>query len=115
MTDAAEARFAEAGVRWPKEDMLAWCEDVNARSFTREMERWYYVQAVQLPGGWSNEIKTIEGIDASDARKLIRGELHDYAGWPEVKMSRYRSWLRSCIRDGMTAARYAQISQGGLL
>lgn len=115
MSDAAEARFADAVSRWPKEDMLAWCEDNNHRHFSREIERWYYVEDVQLPGGWTREIKTIDGMDATAARKLIRNELQDYAGWPEDKLKRYRSWLRSCIRRGMTEERYASISQGWIL
>ncbi len=115
MSDAAETRFSDAPCRWPREDMLAWCEDNNMRAFSREMERWYFVEAIKLPSGWTHEIKTLDGIDATAARKLIRGELQDYAGWPEAKMDRYRAWLRSCIKRGMTDARYAQIFQGGML
>lgn len=115
MTDAAEARFSDAASRWPKEDMLAWCENNNMLGCFREIERWFFVEDIQLPSGWVREIKALEGVDATALRKLIRGELKDYAGWTEEKMNRYRSWLRSLIRRGMTEDRYAQVSQRGLL
>ncbi|CDO34061.1 hypothetical protein [Novosphingobium sp. KN65.2] len=115
MSDAADDWLANAPGRWPFEDMLAWCENNNSLPVSREMERWYYVDTVDLPTGRTNEIKVLEGVDAAAARKLTRGELGDFAGWPEERMKGYRSWLRSCIRRGVTNARYAQMTQGGLL
>ena len=109
MTDTADARLA--GTRWSFDDMRAWCEDNNYRTFSREMERWYYVETID----GAHQIQTIEGVDASAARKLIRGELGDFAGWTEERTAGYRSWLRSHIRRGMTNERYADLMQGGLL
>lgn len=113
MTDAADAWLA--GSRWPFEDMQAWCEDNNARPFSREMERWYFVETIDGPNGHGHQIQVLEGVDASAARMLIRGELSTYAGWTEERMQGYRSWLRATIRRGMTAERYATLMQGDLV
>ena len=48
MSDAADAWLA-TGSRWSWDDMLAWCEDNNSRPFSREMERWYYVETIDGP------------------------------------------------------------------
>lgn len=113
MTEAADARLA--GSRWSFDDMRAWCEDNNYRPFSREMERWYYVETVDGPNGHGNQIQTLEGTDADAARKLLKGELGDFAGWTEERSDRYRSWLRSHIRRGLTNERYTTLMQGGLL
>lgn len=114
MSDAADAWLA-TGSRWPFEDMLAWCEDNNARPFSREMGRWYFVETIDGPNGHGNQIQVLEGVDADAARKLIRGELGDFTAWTEERTRGYRSWLRSHIRRGMTSERFHSLMQGGLL
>ena len=115
MSNGADAWLADAPTRWPFDAMLAWCEDNNSRPATRELERWYYVEAVDLPTGRQNEIRVIEGVDATAARKVIRGEFQPYAGWDEKRTQGYVSWLRGHIRRGMTSERYGSLTQGGLL
>lgn len=113
MTGTADAWLA--GSRWSFDDMRAWCEDNNSRPFSREMERWYYVETIDGPQGNGHQIQVLEGVDASAARALIRGELADYIGWAEERMAGYRSWLRANIRRGMTSERYASLMQKDLV
>ncbi|MBB4859647.1 hypothetical protein HNO88_002976 [Novosphingobium chloroacetimidivorans] len=117
LADPADRMAVEPAPLWTFDEMRAWCQRQNDSPMFAEMEHWYFVDTVSVPADpdrKSNQITHLEGVDATNARKLIRGRLDDFNGWDEQRMDKYRSWLRSRIRRGMTDERLGRINQPGL-
>ena len=117
LADPIDRMAAERSPVWTFDEMRAWCQQQNDSPMFAEMERWYYVESIATPADpdrKSNQITHLEGVDATNARKLIRGHLDDFHGWDAQRMDKYRFWLRSRVRRGMTDERLGRVDQPGL-
>lgn len=79
-------------------DLRAWCEAQNGKRLFERMGRWYFVREVD----GADTIDCIEGTDGANVRRLLAGNLPDFVGWSEARMSGYRRWLWDCARRGLT-------------
>ena len=96
-----------AAVKWPLEDMRAWCGRHNQTAFDMKFSRWLYVSQDKETG--TNSIKVREGADALDVTKLMDGWYPDFMGWEPERLDREFRILRKMLRMGMPEEEYQKL------
>jgi hypothetical protein len=97
MTSSPFDRHREpAALSGPNINLRAWCEETNAKDIMKRMERWYFVTKADD----IERVDCLDGTDGGNVRKLIAGELRDFAGWSAHRMRGYRRWLKRCADAG---------------
>jgi hypothetical protein len=84
-------------------NLLAWCDEQNAKRIMERMERWYFVAVAD----GVERIDSLQGCDANNIRLMLDGKLADFAGWAPSRMDGYRRWLWSVAEKGMIRTREA--------
>lgn len=115
-TEKTESAVPTENYFWPHDQMLEWCEAENARGYASELARWYYVNRIKLPNGEiRHEIAVIEGEDAVSIRRIANGTFRPFGPMSDEATEAYKSKMRHHMRNGMSQARYFDLTQRPML
>jgi len=80
--------------------LLEICDQYNRHRLAERIGCWHYV----VDANGAEHITKIEGTEGDNIHKLMRGELVDFQGWSEARMTGYRNWLEKLISAGLVNA-----------